>query len=213
MDENRNKKNLIDCYSDLLKTVFKSDNGIVVEYNMDSVVIAYHRTIEELKILENNTQNINSSNCGMVLNMWFISIEKYINTILRLVAKHKNMTEDNIEKQIKKDLTDRVQFILDKIGHDRQKFYKGSTTFQLLRDFCTFRNEYLHNRDRKQTYQKAVFSTRSSEPICSDLIQGMLVFINITMCFRHIFHTIDFMPSVPFSNKVGGVKFEHIDIV
>ena len=41
----------------------------------------------------------------------------------------------------------------------------------------------------------------------------MLVFINITMCFRHIFHTIDFIPSVPFSNKAGGVKSEHIDIV
>ena len=149
MDENKNKKNLIDCCSDLGKIIFTSHGDIVVEYNMDSVIIAYHRTIEELEILENNTQNIHSSNCGIALNMWFISIEKYINTILRLVAKHKNITEDNIKKQINKNLTDRVEFILDKIRHDKQKFYKESTTFQLLRDFCTFRNEYLHNRDRK----------------------------------------------------------------
>ena len=208
------KVNLIDCYKEIGTIGFFS-SGIKepVIYHMESFLIAYHRTIEELRLLENNTQTMHNSNCGMVLSMWFVSIEKYINTILRLVAIHKNISSKEIEKLINKDLADRVTFILDTIGHDKNNFYKNSKIFQLLKDFCTFRNEYLHNRDRHQTYKAAVFSSRSSNPICSDLIQAMLIFINITTCFRYIFHTIDFMPAIPFTNRDGGIQYEFLDTI
>ena len=208
------KVNLIDCYSGLGTIQFHSPAiKEPIIYHVESVLIAYHRTIEELRLLENNAQTMHNSNCGMVLSMWFVSIEKYINTILRLVAQYKKISCEEIEKQINKHLTDRVIFILDRIEHDKKNFYQNSKIFQLLKDFCTFRNEYLHNRDRNQTYQTAVFSSRSSNPICSDLIQAMLIFINITTCFRYTFHTIDFMPAIPLTNRDGAAKYEFLDTI
>lgn len=184
----------------------------MIYYNMYNIYTAYYRTMDILKVAENSHLNVHNTDCGMVLNMWFLSIEAHINMIIRLIAFDKQISEDENGKLIKQNLPARFRFILDEIGCDKDDFNKKTNINSLLWDFCTFRNEYLHNKDRKQKYQKAVFSQQSSKPILSDLIQAMVIFINIASCFQNIFSTVDFMPVVILEYKTS-ITHEKIDIV
>jgi hypothetical protein len=140
--------------------------------------------------------------------MWFISIEAFINALLRIACRILNEDFDDHKKH---DIGSRLRSLLSMLKVPKELFYT-SGIFQRLQEFKTFRNEIFHDRtwENELTFHKTTFSSVPYLANQVDAVQGAIIALEVFHAFRHVYSGLDLMPdiSVRKNDSVGYVKLD-----
>ena len=118
------------------------DNPYVVLMYVKFCQNAFYSTLEDLSRLENSKFSIHQGlNIQISIGTWFLAIEAYINTILKIACLAENVDFGDYKKQ---DLGRRIANLFKLLRHDVKYFNK--TIFRKLNEFTTYRNELFHDR-------------------------------------------------------------------
>ena len=162
---------------------------------------AFYYTLNDLAELESSSlQRIGTGNeTHSAISFWFLSLESYLNCLLKLVCVKKNIEFTNYKNQ---DLGKRLGSVIDLLELDKKEFNR-SDIIGKLNEFCFFRNELFHDRyfAADVNFKKTMFS---QIPILSnqvDTFQAMLIYIEITSTLRYAIAGIDSMPDTIIKNN------------
>ncbi|WP_151072523.1 hypothetical protein [Cupriavidus oxalaticus] len=156
--------------------------------------LAFYYSAEQIEQLEFSTNHIRQGNAPQsAIGMWFISIEAYINSIIRICCLTKRLSFDEIKT---KDFGHRIKSLLEILEIDRRKFYRN--TFQKLEEFKQYRNELFHDRtnDKSLTFQKTAFSGNPMRANQVDVMQAANIAIDVFHSLRHVIPRLDLMPQI-----------------
>lgn len=172
---------------------------------------AFNVSLEQLRLLESSIgRQVNQGSAIQVaVSFWFMSLESYINSILRIACI---ATSRNFEEVKKKDFAPRISMIFDFLEVDPLPFYKG--TFQRLEDFKTYRNELFHDRTNfgRLKFHKTVFSGNPFYSNQVDVMQAASIAIEVFNKLRHLIPSVDLMPKIRVS-KGQSFFFQDIDVM
>ena len=166
-----------------------------VEY----VANAYRETTKMLFLME-NTKDLfalrNDVRYVAIVGMWFLSVESYIHSILKILCELKSM-DSNIMGIQKLDLTAKMTKILELSNLDKKEFYKQGI-YAELNEFMNFRNFIFHDNynGRQLRFDHTMFN---GDPItCNmiDVLQATKIAVRIFEAFRYIIPQYDLMPNV-----------------
>lgn len=156
--------------------------------------LAFYQTIQQLEQLEFSSAQIQQGNAIQAsIGSWFISIEAYINSILRLGCL---VTGKSFDEFRKKDFDARIAALFNILNIERTPFYK--TSFSRLREFMQYRNELFHDR----TYENPLGFTKTSfsgNPMYAnqvDAMQAATIALEVYEAFRYVVPTLDLMPQI-----------------
>lgn len=156
---------------------------------------AFYVSLEQLRMLEmsSDRQISQGSAIEVAAGFWFMSLESYINSILRIACL---ATLKDFEAVKKKDFGARVSTVFDVLGLDRLPFYRGA--FQRLEEFKTYRNELFHDRTNygKLEFHKTIFSGNPFYSNQVDVMQAASIAIEVFNKFRHVIPGVDLMPKI-----------------
>jgi len=130
---------------------------------------AFYYSAQQIEQLEFSTSAIQQGNATQTcVGLWFISIEAYINSILRIMCL---ATGESFDLLKKKDFGPRIKSLLDLLDVDRTTFYNGP--FQRLEEFKQYRNELFHDRTnvKSMLFQKSSFSGKPMYANQVDVLQ------------------------------------------
>lgn len=132
------------------------------------------------------------------MGLWFISIEAYINSILRIACLIKKISFENLKK---KDFGQRIKALFEILEIDRTPFYAG--TFQKIEEFKRYRNELFHDRtnDKLMEFHKTVFSGNPMYANQVDVMQAAAIALETYHSFRYVIPNIDLMPQIIVTQK------------
>lgn len=170
---------------------------------------AFYMTCESLEQLEMSKTMINPGNKSLLaVGMWFISVEAFVNTLLRIACRFRNDSFDELKKR---DIGARLSSLLEVLGVDKKVFYT-SGMFQRFEEFKAFRNEMFHDRtgETELVFRKTKFSSVSHQANQVDAVQAAIISLEIFHAFRHVYAKLDLMPDI-FVQKddfFGHVKFD-----
>ena len=170
--------------------------------------LAFYYSAQQIEQLEVSTDQINQGNATQTaVGLWFISIEAYINSILRVACLVKSLS---FEKFKKKDLGQRIKAIFDVLEVNRNPFYAG--TFQKLEEFKCYRNELFHDRtnDKPMQFHRTVFSQNPMYANQVDVMQSAVIALETYQSFRYVLPKIDLMPQIMVT-KEDSFFFAKID--
>lgn len=104
---------------------------------------AFYLTCQSIQQLENSRHIINQgNNTVLTVGMWFISIEAFVNALLKIACRIKREDFSSFKG---KDIASRLASLLKILELPKDAFYKTGI-FQRLSEFMTFRNEIFHDR-------------------------------------------------------------------
>jgi hypothetical protein len=157
---------------------------------------AFYLSAQQIEHLEFSSNVLHQGNSVQAaVGMWFISIESFINSLLRICCLLKNQAQ-SFDHLKTKDFGARVSELLNLLEIDRLPFYRGP--FQRLEEFKTYRNELFHDRttDRLLTFNKTSFSGNPMYANQVDIMQAALIATEVFQSFRYVISGIDLMPQV-----------------
>lgn len=175
---------------------------------MQFVHLAFYYSAQQIEQLETSTTHINQGNSIQnAVGLWFMSIESYINSILRISCLAKSLSFDDIKK---KDLDPRIKTLFDTLEINRTPFYSG--VLQKLEEFKRYRNELFHDRtnDTPLVFHKTAFGGNPFLANQVDLMQAAVIAVQIFRSFRHVIPQLDLMPQVMIT-KEDSFFYEKID--
>jgi hypothetical protein len=170
--------------------------------------LAFYDTADQIRQLEFSNWRISQGNATQTsVGMWFISIEAYINTLLRITCLAMGKSFDSFKT---KDFGARIKTLLDILEVDRTPFYKGP--FQRLEEFKRYRNELFHDRtdDQPLEFQKTSFSKNPMYANQVDAMQASIIALEVYEAFRYVLPNIDLMPQIMIT-KASSFFFFPID--
>lgn len=170
--------------------------------------LAFYYSAQQIEQLEISTAQINQGNVTQAtVGLWFMAIESYINSILRISCLVKGMSFDDIKK---KELNARIKTLFDILGIDKTPFYSGP--LQKLEEFKRYRNELFHDRtnDAPLTFHKTSFSGNPFFANQVDVMQAAVVAMQVFNSFRHVIPRVDLMPQVMVT-KEDSFFYEKVD--
>lgn len=156
--------------------------------------LAYYYTAQQIEQLELSETIIRQGNSTQTtVGLWFISIESYINSLIRIACLS---TGDSFESFKTRDFGARITILFNILKIDRTPFYKGP--FQRLEEFKRYRNELFHDRtnDKPLEFQKTLFSGNPMFANQVDAMQASVIALEIYEAFRYVFPKIDLMPQI-----------------
>lgn len=156
--------------------------------------LAFYQSAQQIEELEFSLATIRQGTAIQTcVGSWFISIEAYLNSILRASCL---ATSVSFEKFKKKDLDHRIKSLFDILKIDRTNFYNGA--FQRLAEFKQYRNELFHDRTYSSVidFKKTVFSGNPMYANQVDAMQAAVISIEIYEAFRYIIPRLDLMPKI-----------------
>jgi hypothetical protein len=172
---------------------------------------AFYYTLNDLAELEGSKYlRIGTGNeTHTAISFWFLSLESYLNCLLKLVCLKKNKEFTTYKNQ---DLGKRLVSLLGLLELDKKEFNQ-SDIIGRLNEFCFFRNELFHDRyfDEEVNFKKTMFS---QIPILSnqvDTFQAILIYIEITSALRFAISGIDSMPNTIIKNDSYAL-WEKLDV-
>lgn len=134
---------------------------------------AFYFTMQDIEELELAKGNLvpNGRNSVVASTFWFLALESYINTILKLTSFHINIEFANFRK---KTLVDRIISLLKLLNIDDVSI-KKTGILSRIHEFSTFRNEIFHDRNVGQSisFQKTKFSDIPVNCNLVDVIQAL----------------------------------------
>lgn len=155
---------------------------------------AFYLSAQQIEQLEQSKTLIVQGNAiPNSVGLWFISVEAYINSILRISCLLSNVSFDEYKS---KDLGARITALFELLGTDRKPFYQGA--FQRLDEFKRYRNELFHDRtnDSLLVFQKTSFSGNPMYANQVDVMQAAVVALEVFEAFRHAIPKLDLMPQI-----------------
>lgn len=175
----------------------------------DYCIKAFDLTYQSIEQLERSTALITQGNTTILaVGMWFISIEAFINALLRIACR---ILKEDFDDHRKHDIGKRLYSLLSMLKVPRESFDR-SGIFQRLEEFKIFRNEIFHDRtwENELTFKKTTFS---SVPYLSnqvDAVQGAIIALEVFHAFRRVYRGLDLMPDISVKKKgsIGFVKFD-----
>ena len=165
-----------------------------VEY----VANAYRNTTQMLLLME-NTKTLftlrNDIRYVAIVGMWFLSVESYIHSILKILSELKGIDTNKLKIQ-ELDLSGKITKIFEVAEVDRKEFYKQGI-FTELNEFMSFRNFIFHDNHtgKKLKIKHTMFH---NDPItCNmiDVMQAIKISVRIFEAFRYIIPHYDLMPN------------------
>ena len=157
--------------------------------------LAFYYSAQQIEQLEFSSQHIQQGNSVQTsVGLWFISVEAYINSILRIACFFS--TASSFEDFKTKDLGSRIKALLEILKIDRAPFYSG--TFQRLEEFKRYRNALFHDRtnDKPLDFHKTSFGGNPMYANQVDVMQASVIAIETYSAFRHAIPDIDLMPQI-----------------
>jgi hypothetical protein len=162
----------------------------------DYSIKAFYYSCQSLEQLEQSQVQINSGSPTIVaIGFWFIAIEAYINTVLKIGC---TLTGQNFKEEYRgKGLKQRLNGILNLIEGDLAIFHRTGLT-QRLNEFMEFRNEIFHDRylDEPLTFSKTAFSRIPFLANQVDVVQAALIALEVFLAFRKVYVGLDLMPDI-----------------
>lgn len=171
---------------------------------------AFYHSAQQIEQLELSKGIIHQGSAVQVAtSMWFITIEAYINSILRIACLVKNKPFNEFKKQ---DLGSRVTSLFDLLEVEKKPFYSGP--FQRLKEFQQYRNELVHDRTSNQPleFYKTAFSGNPLYANQVDVMQAAIIAVEVCNSFRNVIPKIDLMPQI-LIQKADSFFFEKLDIL
>ena len=161
----------------------------------------YRDIIEMLKRIENPKNMFYIHNDVSYMGMstlWFLSIESFINSLLKLFCL---MKKDNFDKYKAWNLHKRIFKVFDLAELDSSSFRKSGVLPE-LQEFQEFRSVIFHDtyNNKAINFKKTNFSKKPVFCNIIDVIQGMKIALEIFDSFRYILPGWDIMPNVPIHN-------------
>ena len=156
--------------------------------------LAFYYSAQQIEQLEFSTDQIQQGNATQTaVGFWFISIEAYINSILRVACLVKKLSFDDLKT---KDFGPRIGALFEILEVDRTPFYAGA--FQKLEEFKRYRNELFHDRtnDKPIEFHKTTFSGNPTYANQVDVMQASAIALETYHSFRHVIPKIDLMPQI-----------------
>jgi hypothetical protein len=156
--------------------------------------LAFYYSAQQIEQLELSTDQVQQGNATQTaVGLWFISIEAYINSILRVACLVKKISFEDLKT---KDFGQRIKALFEILEVDRTPFYKG--TFQRIEEFKRYRNELFHDRtnDKPMEFHKTVFSGNPMYANQVDVMQAAAIALETYHSFRYVIPKIDLMPQI-----------------
>lgn len=175
----------------------------------DYCIKAFYMTCESIEQLEMSKTMINPGNKSLLaVGMWFISVEAFVNTLLRIACRFRNHSFDELKKR---DIGSRLSSLLEVLEMDKKAFY-ASGIFQRFEEFKAFRNEMFHDRtgETELIFDKTKFSSVPHQSNQIDAVQAAIISLEIFHAFRYVYAKLDLMPDifVQKDDSFGHVKFD-----
>jgi len=175
----------------------------------DYCIKAFYLTCQAIEQLERSKALINQGNTTVLaVGMWFISMEAFINTLLRIAC---HILKEDFDDHKKRDVGSRLNSLLSMLKVPKESFYT-SGIFQRLEEFKTFRNEIFHDRtgENELPFNKITFSSVPYLANQVDAAQGAIIALEVFHAFRHVYRGLDLMPDIFVQKKdsFGYVKFD-----
>lgn len=172
---------------------------------------AFYLTCQSIEQLEKSDSVISPGNTTILATgMWFISIEAFINFLLKIACCAKNSSFDDLKK---KDVGTRLNALLSVLNIPTEDFYR-SGIFQRLGEFKAFRNELFHDRswDSGLDFHVTAFCKNPNSANQVDAIQGAIISLEIFHAFRSVYRGLDLMPCIKVSkaDSFGWKKYDEL---
>lgn len=145
--QQKNKPYLEDFrYNDIGGSFFKlkcvPDQKIFRPYEKHATS-AFHYTLNDIVILENAKDTLQTgTQSHPAVSFWFLTLESYINTLIKLCCLKKNENFDVLKKQ---DLHSRMNSLVKLLELDI-KLVNQNKIITKINEFARFRNELFHDR-------------------------------------------------------------------
>jgi hypothetical protein len=169
---------------------------------------AFYFSAQQIEQLETTSAIIHQGNAVQnTIGLWFIAIEAYVNSILRISCL---LINTPFEAYKNKEFGPRLTALLRFLDIDRAPFYEDS--FQRLEEFKRYRNELFHDRtnDKPLKFQKTLFSGNPMYANQIDVMQAAVIALEVFEAFRYTFAGLDLMPQVKV-DKGGSFFFSPVD--
>lgn len=174
---------------------FEGRVGVYVHLTyMQFSKIAFYNSMEQIKQLEFSETHIQQGNSiQTTVGAWFLSIEAYLNSILKIACLVNNQSFDDIKK---KDINQRITELFIMLKIEKKPFYRS--TFQKLEEFKRYRNELFHDRtnDKAIKFKKTLFSANPMYANQVDVMQASIIALEIYHSFRYVIPELDLMPQI-----------------
>lgn len=158
---------------------------------------------ENLKSISLLGKNSVFSSC-----FWFLSIEAYVNSILKVLC-----IDNNIDFSLykTKTLNSRIREINVLINFPHEEYCKGGLQSK-LDEFENFRNEIFHDRsfENELKLSKTFLSKNPCLPNIISELQAMCIAMEFFSFYRYVFDNIDLMPNI-LVKKGNTFFFEKLD--
>jgi len=156
--------------------------------------LAFYYSLQQIEQLEHSTVDFGPGNAVQsAVGMWFISIEAYINSIIKIACLIKNSSFENIKT---KDFGTRISILFNLLEIDPKPFYRS--TFQKLEEFKRYRNELFHDRtnDSPMEFHRTLFSGNPMYANQVDVVQACIISLETYHSFKHVIAGIDLTPQI-----------------
>lgn len=172
--------------------------------------LAFYYSAQQIEQLEFSTEQIQQGNAPQTaVGLWFISIEAYVNSILRIACLVKKASFDELKT---KDFGPRIKALFDILEIDRTPYYERA--FQKLEEFKRYRNELFHDRtnDKPIEFHKTIFNGNPMYANQADVMQASAIALETYQSFRHVIPGVDLMPQIMVTKEESFfyAKLDHL---
>jgi hypothetical protein len=164
--------------------------------------MAWELSLSSFQLLENpkNWSLTKSSHALGAINLWFLTLESYVNCMLKLTCEIQGKIFDDYKK---KDLEDRIIAVIDLWNQDKTKFYT-SNIYKKVKEFLTVRNELFLDRisNNPLRLHKTHFNIVPFYANQVDIMQCIIIIIEFVECFRYGIKGLDITPHINIIDRI-----------
>lgn len=192
---------------------FGEDSNSMIPMTYDNYVNkAFYTVCQNIESLEFSKISINQGGTVIIgLGMLFISLESYINSIIKIACKFQNI---DFKKYRNFTLNKRITSIFNILNISNKDIFYKTGVMSRIQEFCEFRNEIFHDRSlgNDLDFKKTSFCNLPFLANQIDLIQASSICFEIFYSFRNIYPGIDLMPNILIrkGESAGFLKFDYL---
>lgn len=161
----------------------------------DRAVLLTMRDIQELEYAAGDLVP-NGQNAIVSVSLWYLSMEAYINALLKITCFKTNTDYKLFGSQ---KVAEKLTALLELLDINTIPV-KNAGIYNRLNEFTTFRNEIFHDRNIGDTVQfpKTSFSPIPIQCNLIDELQAFLIYLELCSLLRYVIAGLDTMPDIQF---------------
>ena len=155
-------------------------------------------TLSDIQDLEHAAGDLvrNGQNAVVAVSLWYLSMEAYINALLKITCFKTNTDYKQFGSQ---KVAEKLTALLEQLGIDSIPV-KTTGIYARLNEFTTFRNEIFHDRNIGDTVQfsRTLFSRIPIQCNLIDELQAFLIYLELCNLLRYVISGLETMPDIQF---------------